>query len=586
MLTDHEIIVAQGTIAIFGIGSQWIARYFGFPALLLLLPAGVAAGDLGLVDSEALLGDTLFPLATLLVALLLFQSGLELSFAELPSAARGPVYRLITIGLVITFLGSSLAALAFLDIDTNLAFLVGAIIVVSGPTVVGPLLSTMNVRDPTSSVLNFEGSFLDPIGATLGVVVLNLILAADRGGVHPVLQGLSRLGLGIIIGLVLAVVFIFILSRFWVTDNMEAALAIMFAIGAFMVADILLSEAGLFAALTFGVLLANQRIVSIRRVTGFGKSLEVLIIGTLFILLGALVSVDQLADHGWAIALLVAALVLIVRPLSAFFSLLGTRLRWRDRAMIGWVDPRGIVAASTAAAFTGSLAAANIESDFLLPVVFGVILGTGVIYGITAKPVARRLGVTLPPSSGIGLVGNDPWVLDLARQLQDADVGVLVAVLKRPEDARRDAQEYGVPVVSTVQNREVLNQTVNNANLAQVVVCTPPEVSIAESQVIDRFGRRNVLRLPGSEANLSLDRHLPKMMSARPFAQGVTYDDIENKVAEGAVIQVIDTSADADALALAAVRPDGTVNLQPGTHSPEPGDIIIGLVGAPTGNAS
>ncbi len=578
MLTDDQIMIALGTIAVFGIGSQWIARFFRFPALLLLLPAGVLAGGLGLVDSEALLGDTLFPLATLLVALLLFQSGLELRFADLPKADRTPVYRLITIGLGITFLGSSLAVIAFFDIPTELAFLVGAIIVVSGPTVVGPLLSTMGVREPTVSILNFEGSFLDPIGATLGVVMLNLVLAANRGGVHPILQGLGRLGLGILVGLVTAALFIFILSRFWVTDNMEAALAIMFAVAAFAVADTLLSEAGLFATLTFGVVLANQTIVSIRRVTAFGKSLEVLIIGTLFILLGALVSTDQLREYGWAIVLLVAALVLLVRPLAAFFSLLGTQLGWRDRAIIGWLDPRGIVAASTAAAFTGSLAAANIENDFLLPVVFGVILGTGVVYGLTAKPVARRLGVTLPPAKGVGLVGNGSWVLDLGRCLQDAGVPVLVSVLKTPQEAQTDALNSEIPVASVLENRYKLQQIYREADLAQVVICTAQDMGIDESNVIAMYGRRNVLRLPGSRANADIDRRLPRRLSARAFAPGVTLEDINERVASGESVRVVKDGSDADVLPLAAVRPDGTANLQPGSQSPGPDDTIIGFV--------
>jgi len=583
MLTETEIIIALATIAVLGIGSQWIGRFFGFPSLLLLLPAGLLAGDvLGLVDPEALLGDTLFPLVTLLVALLLFQSGLQLRFADLPSEARSPVYRLITIGLAITFLGASLATLAFLDIDTDLAFLLGAIIVVSGPTVVGPLLSTVRPREPTGSILNFEGTFLDPIGATLGVIVLNLVLAADRGGLHPILQGLGRLGLGVAVGLAAAALFVFILSRFWVTDNMESALALMFAVAAFAASDTLLSEAGLFATLTFGVVLANQRIVSIRRVTGFGETLEVLIIGALFILLGALVTIDGLREYAWEILLLVAALVLVVRPLTAFVSLLGTQLGRQDRALIGWIDPRGIVAASTAATFTGSLAAVNIDSDFLLPVVFGVILGTGVVYGLTAKPVARQLGVTQPPAKGVGLVGNASWLMDLARCLQDAGVPVLVDVLQLPSDAQTEAKNAGVPIVSALENREKLREVFLEADLAQVAICTAPQLGIAESEVISYYGRRNVLRLPGSRTSADMDRRLPARMSRRPFAPGVTFEDIQARVASGATVQVVTDYTGADVLPLAAVGPDGTANLRPGSLSPGAEDTLIALVGAPS----
>jgi NhaP-type Na+/H+ or K+/H+ antiporter len=165
------------TIVIFGIGAPWIGRFFGFPSLLLLLPAGLLAGDVfGLVEPKELLGDTLFPFVTLLVALLLFQSGLQLRFADLPSEARRPVNALVTIGLAITFVGASLAALAILDIDTDLAFLLGAIVVVSGPTVVGPLLSTVRPREPTGSR-----------SLTTNDLVIALVNAAGTDSADPLL---------------------------------------------------------------------------------------------------------------------------------------------------------------------------------------------------------------------------------------------------------------------------------------------------------------------------------------------------------------------------------------------------------------
>jgi NhaP-type Na+/H+ or K+/H+ antiporter len=586
MLTENEIIIAFATIAVFGIAAQWIGRFFGFPSLLLLLPAGLAAGALGLVDPEALLGDTLFPFVTLLVALLLFQSGMQLRFADLPREARTPVNRLVTIGLAITFVGASLAALMILDIDTDLAFLLGAIVVVSGPTVVGPLLSTVRPREPTGSVLNYEGTFLDPIGATLGVVMLNLVLAGDRGGVHPVLQGLGRLGLGVVVGLVAAALFVLILSRFWVTVNMEASLAVMFAVVAFAVADTLLSEAGLFATLTLGIALANQRIVSIGYVKGFGRTLEVLIIGMLFVLLGALVTIDSLREFAWEIVLLVAALVFLVRPVTAFVSLLGTKLEWPDRALIGWVDPRGIVAASTAATFTGSLAAANIDNDFLLPVVFGVILGTGVVYGLTAKPVARWLGVTQPPAKGVALVGDGSWLVDAARLLQEAGGSVLVEVTTPPEDAEADAQRTGIPIVSVLDTTQNLDQARRDADVAQFAVCIPPSylVNPGVAALVDRYGRRNVLRVPASDASAGIDHRLPERMSASPFAPGITLENIEARIASGAHVQLVEDPSGADVLLLASVSPDGAVNLQPGSGSLGAEDTIIGLVGA-TNNA-
>ncbi|MEL7208876.1 MAG: cation:proton antiporter, partial [Actinomycetota bacterium] len=205
MLTDNEIIIGLATIVVFGVGSQWIGRRLGIPSLLILLPAGVLAGDvLGLVDPEELFGDLLNPTATLLVGLLLFQSGLQLRLDELQRDARGSVARLVTVGAAITFVGGAATVALALDVPAELAWLTGAILVVSGPTVVGPLLDAIRPKEPTGAVLRWEGTVLDPLGATLGVVVLNLVLASDRGGLHPIVQMSGRLALGVAVGVVAA----------------------------------------------------------------------------------------------------------------------------------------------------------------------------------------------------------------------------------------------------------------------------------------------------------------------------------------------------------------------------------------------
>ncbi|MFA9400746.1 MAG: cation:proton antiporter [Acidobacteriota bacterium] len=589
MLSENEILVNIAAIAVFGIGAQWIGRRLGFPSLLLLLPAGLIAGDvLGLVEPEKLLGDLLFPLVTLLVALLLFQSGMQLRFADLPDAARVPVLRLITIGLVVTFLGGSLAALAIMDIDTGLAFLLGAVVVVSGPTVVGPLLTSVRAREPTNSVLEYEGSFLDPLGATLSVVVLSVVLAGDVSEVHVVFEVLGRLGLGVAVGLIAAALLVFVMSRFLLTFKMEAAVAVMFAIVAFAVSDMLLSEAGLFATLTLGVAVANQSRVSLRPIKAFGGTLEVLIIGTLFILLGALVTLDGLGDYALEIVLLVTALVLVVRPISALISLLGTGLDWRDRALIGWVDPRGIVAASTAATFTGSLAAAKLDSDFLLPVVFGVILGTGVIYGLTAKPAARLLGVAKPPAEGVGLLGHSEWLLDLAAQLQLFGASVVVVTAKPPDLAQTEAESTGVPIVSVSDTKAKVGDAWKHADVGRVALCAPANVALdlLDIDLIRHLGRRRVLRLPDRSETSALGHRVLKDRSAHPFGPDVTVQSINASIKAGATVEVIESPPTGGAIALAAVSPGGEVNLQPEIRGPGPDDTVIGLKPPDAGDAA
>jgi NhaP-type Na+/H+ or K+/H+ antiporter len=581
MLSENEIIIGLSTIIVFGLGAQWLGRRTGIPSLLLLLPAGLLAGDVfDLVEPDKLFGDTLNPLVTLLVALLLFQSGIGLRVADLPPEARGSVARLVSIGLALTFAGATAAAALFLDVPAELAFMIGAILVVSGPTVVGPLLDVVRPRQPTGKVLLWEGTALDPIGAILGVVVLNVVLASDRGGVHPVLQMLGRLGLGITVGVIAAALLVFVMSRFLLTDDMEAAVGLLFATAAFAVADVLLSEAGLFATVTLGFVVANQRVVSTRRISGFGETLEVLIIGTLFILLGALVKIDDLVDYAAEIALIVAALVLVVRPLVAAVSLWRTPLTGRDRALVGWMDPRGIVAAATATQFTGTLNDANFDAGFLLPVTFGVILGTGVIYGLTAKPVAGLLGVAQPPPTGVGLVGDDAWLVSFGRHLAEAGVETLL-VTTEPSAADQPAQHEGEAALTTTSLREGVGdvkKAVDAASLAKVVVSVDPDAALTllESHLLEDLGRRHILRVPRKRVSAAV----PEFWTAHAFGGKVTRVDISDRYQAGATVQVVTAPVPPGALLLAAVSPDADVDLEATPEGADPDDTLIALVDA------
>ena len=581
-MSDSEVIVGLATIIVAGVGGQWIGRRTGVPSLLILLPAGLLAGDvLGLVRPDQLFGDTLNPLVTLLVSLLLFQSGIGLRLADLPRQARGSVTRLVSVGLAVTFAGATGAAALFLDIPASLAFLTGAILVVSGPTVVGPLLEVVRPKEPTGRVLLWEGTVLDPIGATLGVVVLNLVLASDRSGVHPVWQMLGRLGLGVSVGVLAAALLVFVMSRFLLTEDMEAAGALLIAVAAFAVADVLLSEAGLFATVTMGFAVANQRIVSTRRISGFGATLEVLIIGTLFILLGALVEIDDLIAYAGQIALIVAALVLVVRPLTAAISLLGTPLTGRERAMVGWMDPRGIVAAATASQFAGPLDSSGFDADFLLPVTFGVILGTGVVYGLTAKLAATVLGVAEPSPAGVALVGDDPWLLPFGRCLAGAGVTTLLVTTDGVDAGQVAPSRDGTSLTTTslTEGTGHILDAVREASLARAVVSIDPAaaLSLLEPYLIEMLGRRHVVAPPTDHAH-GVVAAAPRLWSARAFGGEATRADIDDRFRAGATVQVLTAPVPAGALVLAALRAGGRVDFDVRTSHLRAGDTVIALV--------
>ncbi len=577
-MSDNDVIIGLATIVVFGVGAQWIGRRLSIPSLLLLLPAGVLAGaGFGLVDPEQLFGDTLFPGITLLVSLLLFQAALGLRVRDLPPAARSPVLRLVTVGAAITFVGASAGVALILGVEADVALLVGAILVVSGPTVVGPLLAVVRPRDPSEAVLRWESIALDPIGATLGVVVLNLVLASGDG-VHPVLQMLSRLGVGVGIGAGAAVILVFVMSRFLVSDEMEAAVALLFAVAAFALAEVSLSEAGLFATTTLGFIAANQDFVPTARITGFGETLEVLIIGSLFIVLGALVRLDDLVHYAWQTVAIVAVLVIIVRPIAVAASLVGTRLTARDRAFVGWVDPRGIVAAATAAQFSGSLDGSGVGHAFLLPVVFGVIVGTGAVYATTAGLAARFLGVTRPAPTGVAFVGDEPWLISLARQLDRLGVPVLVVTARESDP---DAPVDGLRTASILDDEATVAAAIELATVSQVLVTARPGplVTMLTASLVEDLGRRRVLDLPDeAEAGGRRVAHA----NAHPFAPGTTRARIEGMVASGATVEVVDHAPGADGLVLATVAADGTVDLTPGVKPARAGTKLVALVPVPS----
>lgn len=581
-MSADEATIGLATIVVFGVGCQWIARRIGIPSLLLLLPAGLLAGDgLGLVQPEELFGDLLSPLVTLLVGLLLFQAATQLHLGELPGEARGAVVRLVTVGLAVTFAGAVAVCLLFLDVPRSLAVVTGGVLVVSGPTVVGPLLDVVRPRHPTATILRWEGITLDPLGATVGVVVLNLVLAADRGGVHPALQLSGRFALGVAAGALAGAVLVGLMSRFWLTDDMEAAVALMLAAAAFAGAELLASEAGLFATVTMGVVVANQRTVATDRIQGFGETLEVLIIGTLFITLGALVDVDDLGHYLWPVLAITLGLVLVVRPVTVAVALARTSLHRRDRAMIAWMDPRGVVAASTATTFTVSLNAAGFDADFLLPVTFGVILGCGLVYGLTAKPVAKALGVTEPRPTGVALVGDDPWLADFATCLAAAGIEVLALTSDRttpPTD--------GVAHVALSDGVHQVRRVIEEAPLSRAVVSLDrgAPLTLFEADLVERLGRRHVLTVPAEtlgdgEADDGA-RLRPLRATAAAFHGHASRADLHRRHTAGAAVEVVPAPLPPGAVLLATISPGGDVHLRRAPGTARPDDVLIALVGA------
>jgi len=396
MSTD-QILFGVGLILVLAVGSQVVASRLRIPALIILLPAGFIAGALTSdVNPQRLLGPAFQPLVSLAVALILYDSGLGLDRSKLRGHTRRVVHRLVLWGVPITLAFGAVFAAPLLGMSSGAALMTGTILVVSGPTVVNPLLSFIRPTERLQRILGWEGSLIDPVGGILGGVVFHAVLAGDAQSVG---RTVGQFGLGIFVGVAGAAVGVAVLwvclTKLGLDPVLRATVQLASVVAVAAVCDIIRDDAGLIAAILMGLAVANLRIFDVPLRGEFNEIVVQLLIGVLFVSVSATVTPHSVLNVLLPTLGLVAILVLVTRPLVAFLATIRTDLPTPERRFIGWMAPRGIVAAATASTFGAALAAHHIDgASKILPVTFLVIFATVALYGLTAEPVARRLGVT------------------------------------------------------------------------------------------------------------------------------------------------------------------------------------------------
>jgi NhaP-type Na+/H+ or K+/H+ antiporter len=425
-VTADQIFFGLGLTVVLAVGSQILASRVRIPALIVLLPVGFIAGALtDDINPNNLLGSLFQPIVSLAVALILFDSGVGLNLRKLEGGTRSVVVRLIAIGVPITWAFAGLFAALLLGMSRGAALMLGAILVVSGPTVVGPLLNFVRPAERVQRTLLWEGSLIDPVGGILGALVFSAVVASG----YQFGQFLLSAAVGLAGGIVGTALLWLVLRKLdldmgGVLGSLATVAAV---IGVAAACDIARDDTGLLAALIMGLALANLPGFDIPASRPFGETVIQLLIGVLFISISASVTPSSVRSVLLPTLGLVAVLVLVTRPLVAWVSTLRTNLSKGERAFIGWMAPRGIVAAATASAFSKTLIAHGIGgASKILPATFLVIVATVTIYGLTASPVARLLGVTRPARSRPLLVGDVPWAVDLGRALKSAGLDVLM----------------------------------------------------------------------------------------------------------------------------------------------------------------
>ena len=538
---EHPLIGLAG-IVIVGIAAQWLSWRLRLPAIFLLLLAGfVAGGVTGWIDPDELLGAALFPIVSLSVAIILFEGGLSLDIAELAKIGR-VVRNLASIGVVATWVLSAIAARFLLGFDWPLSALLGAILVVTGPTVIIPLLRHIRPTAKLGSAIRWEAIVNDPTGAILAVLVFNAIVVGEgQEGISAAVLGVVKaLGAGGALGLAGAGLIVLLLKRYWVPDFLQSPVTLAVVMVVFSLSDLVLSESGLLAVTVMGSALASQNVVTVRHIVEFKENLRVLLISALFVILAARLPISDPTYSDPGSLLFLAVLILVVRPASVALSTIGTFLTWRERVFLGFMAPRGIVAAAVASIFSLELMELGYPgAEKLAPVMFLVIVGTVALYGLGAGRVARWLGVATPNPQGMLLLGASGWVraVALALKAEGVEVTLVDANWKNVAQARQDGLDAKCDNILA----EYAFEDLELDGIGRFLALTPNDEvnSLATVHASDVFERSNVYQLApeGADEGGRLTEMPAHLQGRILFDTVATHAEITKRFAQGATIK-------------------------------------------------
>lgn len=428
---DNPGLAIAAVIAL-GAGAQWVAWRINLPAILPLLLTGFMLGPVfGLIQPTELIGENmLFPAVSLAVSLILFEGGMTLQLKELREI--GPtVWRLVSIGGLVAWLLIAFAGAALMNMDFQLAILFGALLMVTGPTVIGPLLRIVRPVPHVGNVLKWEGIVIDPIGAMIAALVYTYIIHARSGG--AISQTIITFALFIIVGTIVGVVagylLGFLLRKRSIPDYLVNLASLTFVLLAFSISNLLVAESGLLATTIMGIIIANTSVPNFRSILSFKEDLTVFVISVLFIVLAANIELHTLLQvTSWKSLLLLAVIMLLIRPITIFLSAAGSKFTLKEKLYLSWIAPRGIVAASVSSLFAARLMSRGVEgAEILVPLVFLVIVGTVLLNSLTALPLAKRLGVAEPDPQGYLILGAHPFARTIGSYLSGEGFDVLLA---------------------------------------------------------------------------------------------------------------------------------------------------------------
>ena len=578
-----------------GFAAQWIAWRSKLPAILFLLAAGVFLGPIThFVNPDELMGDLLFPFVSLAVAIILFEGALTLKFDEVRNLGT-VVQRLVTLGALVCWGVTAVASHFLFSLNWGISILFGAITVVTGPTVIIPMIRTVRPTAKIAKILRWEGIVIDPIGALLAVVVFEFLTSMQSG--HALSHSLRAFcwvlivgfGLGALGGYLMGLM----LKRRWIPAYLLNLASLTQVFLAFTLANFLAHESGLLAVTVMGMWLANTRGIHIEEILNFKENLSIVLISGLFIVLAARISPSDIGDLGIHAISLLVVLQLVARPLSVLVSTIGSDLTWRERSLLAWIAPRGIVAAAVSALFAIKLEVAGLDgAQLLVPLTFTVIIGTVLLQSLTAKPLAKMLGVAHSSPRGFLVIGANTVAITIGKALKD--LGYEIVLCDSSWSAVRNARMAGLNTLYGNPVSEYADQKLDLVGLGKMLGLSPFRElnTIASLRYRAEFGQFNIYSIPTDIDAKSSEKHRISTdhQGYVLFNRFLTFGKLKDLIDKGAEIKHTKLSNEFTfkhfqehnhdkAIPLFAITPKGKVEVfvEGGKIKAEPGWSILSL---------
>ncbi|SMX41804.1 cation:proton antiporter [Actibacterium lipolyticum] len=528
-------VMAFALVGALGVGSQWLAWRLRMPAIVLMLAAGLIIGPvLGVFDPVRDVGPLMGPMISIAVAIILFEGGLTLNLHSLRDAAEG-VRRLVIIGAPLGWLLSTLALHYVAGLGWSASTVFGGIMIVTGPTVIAPLLRQARLKRRPAQLLQWEAIVNDPVGALAAVLAFEVVLVLQTA--TTLTHAMWELVLGVTVATVLGAFAGWGLARAfrraWVPEYMKVPVLFAVLLLTFGLSDAVLHESGLLAVTIMGLVIANADLPSYTELRRFKEHATVLLVSGVFILLAASMKFETLAQLDWRAGVFVLSIILVARPVTVLLSLVATKVPWRERLLVAFTGPRGVVLVAVAGLFGERLAALGLEDGARIgPLAFALVAATVVLHGFTLTPFARWLGLAGGEIPGVLLVGGSRWATAFGQALKKVEVPVLVLDANRAR--LRSAREGGLPIFFGDILSEAAEHGVEIMSYGKVVAATDNDAynTLVATDLAPEFGRENVHQL--KRAKQESTRHaLPTTLGGKPIGAGRSYFELNRMVDEG-----------------------------------------------------